>query len=147
METRWTVPIGSFRFDHRLRIGAGSTLPTARTFILGGEEGFPGFHLGEHRGDHEAFTSLAMSQPVMGQVRFKLTGAAGRTVFATGQLDSARAIARGVVVGRGLIGDDAWQFGLWAGLESPTPLGPVRIEYGWNDAGRGALLFRIGQWF
>jgi len=147
LETRWSAPIAGFVLDHRLRIGAGSTLPTAHTFVLGGDGGFPGFHLGEHRGDREAFTSLAVSRPVMGQVRLKLTGAVGRTVFVTGQLDSAVAISRGIVVGRGLFADGVWQAGLWAGLESPTPLGPVRIEYGWNDAGRGALLLRIGKWF
>ena len=146
-ETRWSAPIGGFLLDHRLRIGAGSTLPTARTFVLGGEEGFPGFHLGEHRGDREAFTALALSRPLIGQLRLKLTGAVGRTRFVTGQLDSALALARGILVGSSLFGDGEWQAGLWAGLESPTPLGPVRIEYGWNNAGRGALLFRIGKWF
>ena len=147
LETWWRAPIGGFLLEHRLRIGAGSRLPNAHTFALGGEEGFPGFHLGEHRGDREAFTSLAVSRPVMGQLRLKLTGAVGQAVFAASQLDSVPAISRGIVVGRGLFADGVWQVGLWAGLESPTPLGPVRIEYGWNDAGRGALLFRIGKWF
>jgi NTE family protein len=148
LETRWTALIGGVRLDHRLRIGAGSTLPTAETFVLGGEEGFPGFHLGEHRGNREASTSLALSRPVSGQVRLKLTGAVGRTVIATGQLDSVLAVSRGIQVGNGnIFGDGAWRAGLWVGLESPTPLGPVRIDYGWNDAGRGTLLFRIGNWF
>ena len=146
-ETRWSAPIGGFLLEHRLRVGAGSTLPTASTFVLGGEEGFPGFHLGEHRGDREAFTSLALSRSVIGQLRLKLTGAVGRTLFVTGQLDSALALTRGIRVGSSLFGDGEWQAGLWVGLESPTPLGPVRIEYGWNNAGRGALLFRIGKWF
>lgn len=147
VETRWRAPIGGYLLDHRLRIGAGSKLPTAQTFVLGGMDGFPGFHLGEHRGDREAFTSLALSRPVMGQVRLKVTGAVGRTVVATGGLDSALAMSRGIVVNRGLLGDGAWFAGVSAGLESPTPLGPVRIEYGWNDAGRGAFLLRIGKWF
>lgn len=147
LTTRWSASIGSFLLEHRLRIGAGATLPTGQTFVLGGEEGFPGFHLGEHRGDREASTSLALSRPVLGQVRFKLTGAAGRAIFAGSPLDSALAITRGIQVGRGLLERGAWQVGLWAGLESPTPLGPVRVEYGWNRAGRGALLFRIGTWF
>lgn len=147
LETQWSATLGSVLLEHRLRVGVGSTLPTAHTFVLGGEDGFPGFHLGEHRGDRETFTSVALSRPVMGQLRLKLTGAVGRAVFATGQLDSALALARGVVVHDGLFGHGAWQVGLRAGLENSTPLGPVRIEYGWNQAGRGALLLRVGKWF
>ena len=148
VETRWTAAIGGSLIEHRLRLGAGATLPTAHTFVLGGEDGFPGFHLGEHRGDREAFTSLAVSRPVIGQLRVKLTAAAGRTVFATGALDSTLALTRGIRVGsNGLFGDGVWQLGVWAGLENPTPLGPVRVDYGWNDAGRGALLLRVGKWF
>jgi predicted acylesterase/phospholipase RssA len=147
LETRWGAAIGGVHLEHRLRIGAGSTLPTAHTFVLGGQDGFPGFHLGEHRGDREVFTSLAFSRPVAGQLRLKVTGAAGRAAFATGALDSAMARARGILVRDGLFDGGAWQTGLWAGIENPTPLGPVRVEYGWNHAGRGALLLRVGEWF
>jgi predicted acylesterase/phospholipase RssA len=147
LEARWRAAIGSVLLEQQLRIGAGSKLPTAHTFMLGGEDGFPGFHLGEHRGNREAFTSLAVSQPVMGQLRLKFTGAVGRTVFVAGQLDSALALARGILVRDGLFGNDAWQVGLRVGLENPTPLGPVRLEYGWNQTGRGALLLRVGRWF
>jgi NTE family protein len=147
VETRWTAALGRVMLEHRLRLGAASTPPVAHTFALGGEEGFPGFHLGEHRGDREAFTSLAISRPLIGQLRFKVTGAIGRAVFVSGSLDSALALSRGVVVRDHLFGGGAWQAGVRVGLESPTPLGPVRVEYGWNNADRGALLLRVGKWF
>ncbi len=147
LETRWGTAIGGVYLEHRLRIGAGSTLPAAHAFVLGGEGGFPGFHLGEHRGDREVSTALALSRLVVGQLRFKITGAAGRAAFATGQLDSVLALARGILVRDGLFHGGAWQTGLSVGLENPTPLGPVRLEYGWNRAGRGALLLRVGKWF
>lgn len=147
LETRWGAAIGGVHLEHRLRIGAGSTLPTAHTFVLGGKDGFPGFHLGEHRGDREVFTSLAFSRSVAGQLRLKFTGAVGRAAFATGQLDSVLALTRGILVRDGLFDDGAWQAGLSVGIENPTPLGPVRLEYGWNRAGRGALLLRVGRWF
>jgi predicted acylesterase/phospholipase RssA len=145
--TRWTGSVRGVMFEHRLRLGLGATLPSAHSFVLGGDDGFPGFHLGEHRGDREAFTSLAVSHRIVGQLRFKVTGAAGRAVFSTGQLDSALAMSRGIEVRSGLFGAGVWQMGMRVGLESPTPLGPVRVEYGWNNADRGALLLRVGKWF
>ena len=146
-ESRERFEVLGVQIEHRLRLGAGATLPAGESFTLGGDEGFPGFHLGEHRGDREAFTSLALSHRVVGQLRVQLTGAVGRTVFSTGALDSALAAPRGIDVRSSLFGPGAWPSGVRVGVESPTPLGPVRIEYGWNHADRGALLLRVGKWF
>ncbi len=146
-ETLVHLELHGIELEHRLRLGAGATLPTGQSFALGGDQGFPGFHIGEHRGDREAFTSLALSHRIVGQLRFKLTGAIGRAVFSTGALDSALAMPRGIEVRSSLFGPGAWQMGLRVGVESPTPLGPARIEYGWNSADRGALLLRVGKWF
>jgi len=33
------------------------------------------------------------------------------------------------------------------GLSVKTPIGPVRVEYGYNSEDRGALLVRVGRWF
>jgi NTE family protein len=147
LETHWRGDFHGVRVEQRMRLGIGATLPTAHSFVLGGDDGFPGDHLGEHRGDRELFTSVSLSHRVVGQLRVKLTGAAGRALFSTGQLDSALAMARGIETGSSLFGAGRWGMGLRVGVESPTPLGPVRVEYGWNNADRGALLLRVGKWF
>lgn len=147
LETRWTGSLAGIRLEHRLRLGAGSTLPAAHDFSLGGDEGFPGYHLGERRGNQEAFTSLALSRAVVGQLRLKVTGAIGRARFIDAGLDSALAAERGLLVGNDIFAAGRWDAGLRVGLESPTPLGPVRVEYGWNNADRSALFLRVGRWF
>ena len=48
-----SVKTGAFRLEPRLRLGWGERLPLQATFPLGGEDGFPGLHLGERRGDRE----------------------------------------------------------------------------------------------
>lgn len=147
LDLRTAVRIGPLLIEPRARLGAGTTLPVTATFVLGGEDGFPGYHLGEHRGDREASASLELSWPVLGPIRVAATGATGRVVFASAGLDTALAGAHGIVTGEGLFGADHWEAGGRVGLMSETPLGPVRVEYGWNSARRGALFLRIGKWF
>jgi hypothetical protein len=43
--------------------------------------------------------------------------------------------------------DGRWLTGLRAGLGADTPLGPVRVEYGFSGKDRRAALVRIGRWF
>ncbi len=129
-EVRGRTKVGTVRIEPRIRLGAGETLPVALTIPLGGEDGFPGLHLGERRGDREAFFSLALSRAVAGPLRIRVLGAVGRTAFAGG-----------------LFSRDGWLIGTRVGVGSDTPLGPVRVEYGWNDAGREALFLRVGRWF
>ena len=76
----------------------------------------------------------------------QLTGAVGRTAF--GMKDTTTiALPSTDVEGTGLFGERGWLLGARIGLETDTPLGPVRAEYGWNNAKRGALLVRVGRWF
>jgi len=132
--------IGSVRHEERIRLGIGESLPDGLTFPLGGEEGFPGLHQGERRGDREAFISVALSQRVIGPLRLRVTGAYGRTTF-------------GDDTGTPVVGDyqpadsGDWLLGGRAGFGSDTPIGPVQVEYGWNNAGRQALYLRVGRWF
>jgi hypothetical protein len=133
-EINFRGAFGPVRLEHRLRIGVGQTLPAGLTFPLGGEDGFPGLHLGERRGDREAFTAVSLSRRIVGPLRLRLTGAYGRTAFETP--------SRGSLFGRG-----GWLVGGRVGVGSDTPLGPVRVEYGWNDLGREALYLRVGRWF
>lgn len=131
---------GSVRHEERIRLGVGETLPDGLTFPLGGDEGFPGLHLGERRGDREAYASLALSRRVVGPLRLRVTGAYGRTTFGDDP---------GIPAGGGYRATEPrdWLLGARAGIGSDTPLGPVQVEYGWNDSGRQALYLRVGRWF
>jgi len=125
-----SVRTGPFRLAPRLRVGWGERLPLQATFPLGGEDGFPGLHIGERRGDREfvlsALATYALNGPFVGRVEF----AAGRSVF-----------------GGEMLGSGGWLAGARAGLGAETPLGPVRFEYGLTQNGREAVFVRLGRWF
>ncbi len=149
--------LGSMRLEPHLRLGIGERLPVVLTFPLGGDDGFPGLHLGERRGDREAYASLALSRAVVGPLRLRVLGAIGRT--AVGDVPTTLIGARSAdhrVMGHhetlvrqrgGLVAAGGWLTGARVGVGSDTPLGPVQVEYGWNDAGREALFLRVGRWF
>lgn len=143
-DVRFRGSIGPYRIEHRIRIGAGDALPPALTFALGGDDGFPGLHLGERRGDREVFTSLSLSRRIAGPIRLRVQGAFGRTAF--GDLPPTF-LPAARTAGDGLFAKGGWIAGARVGLGSDTPLGPVRVEYGWNDQGREALFLRVGRWF
>lgn len=145
-EAGWRAMVGTVQLEQRVRVGVGDRLPAHRTFALGGDEGFPGLRLGERRGDRELSTSLAASVRVVGPLRFRVTGALGRTAF--GDVGAAvESVDERGFRGGGFFAADGWLAGVRAGFASETPLGPVRAEYGWNDDGRTALLLRLGRWF
>jgi predicted acylesterase/phospholipase RssA len=125
-----TVHAGSLRLRPRLRLGWGETLPLQLTLPLGGDDGFPGLHVGERRGDREAMASLLLTHALSGPLLARVEVAAGRSAFGGAVLD-----------GRG------WVAGVRAGLGAETPVGPVRIEYGRSTGGGEALFVRLGQWF
>jgi outer membrane translocation and assembly module TamA len=56
------------------------------------------------------------------------------------------ALGRSADVGS-ILADDGWISGARAGISVETPIGPVRVEYGYNSDDRGALLVRVGHWF
>jgi NTE family protein len=121
--------LGVVRFTPRIRLGWGEDLPLQQTFPLGGDDGFPGLHLGERRGDREAMLGLMFTAPLKGPLlaRFELAG--GRTA-----------------TGGALLGEDGWVGGIRAGLGADTPVGPVRFEYGYSTEDRGAVFVRLGEW-
>jgi NTE family protein len=125
-----SVKTGGFRLEPRLRVGWGERLPLQATFPLGGEDGFPGLHIGERRGDREfvlsALLTYALKGPFVGRVEL----AAGRSALGGGILDSG-----------------GWLAGARAGLGAETPVGPVRFEYGITHDGREAVFVRLGRWF
>lgn len=121
---------GTVRVSPRLRLDWGDELPLQLGFPLGGDDGFPGLHIGERRGDREAMLGLRLGVPLRGPVLARIEVAAGRTG-----------------VGGSLLADDGWVGGVRAGIGADTPVGPVRFEYGYGTESRGALLVRLGRWF
>jgi hypothetical protein len=146
LDLRIRGAIGPVRLENLVRLGVGSRLPASQTFALGGDEGFPGMHIGERRGDREAFTSLTASRPLVGPIRFRITGAVGRTAFGRGGTSTLPAGDRGFGSG-GLFDRGGWVTGVRAGFSSDSPLGAIRTEYGWSDAGRHGIFVRLGRWF
>jgi predicted acylesterase/phospholipase RssA len=122
--------LGVVRFTPRLRLGWGEHLPLQAGFPLGGDDGFPGLHLGERRGDREAMLGLMFSFPLKGPLLGRVELAGGRTA-----------------VGGSFFGSSGWDAGVRAGVGADTPVGPVRFEYGLATRGRDAFFVRLGRWF
>ncbi len=125
-----TVSVGPVRLSPRVIVGWGQDLPLESQFPLGGDDGFPGLHLTERRGQREALLEMGAARPIRGILFARVTAVVGRSA-----------------AGGSLLGSDGWLAGVRAGLGVDTPLGPVRAEYGRNTEGRGALLVRVGRWF
>jgi NTE family protein len=120
----------ALRLRPRLRLGWGETLPPHLALPLGGEDGFPGIHIGERRGDREAMADLMLTHPLLGPVLLNVEGAVGRAA-----------------AGGPLLDRKGWLAGVRAGLGVDTPVGPVRFEYGIATGGREAVFVRLGRWF
>jgi predicted acylesterase/phospholipase RssA len=122
--------VGPVRLRPQLRVGWGDQLPIQLGFPLGGNDGFPGLHIGERRGDRELMLDLLMTYPIKGPLVGRMEVALGRSAL-----------------GGPLISDSDWVAGARIGLGAETPVGPVRFEYGAVDEGRGAFFVRLGRWF
>lgn len=129
-DARLSLRSGKFTFVPRVRVGWGEFLPLQATFPLGGSEGFPGFNVYELRGDREVFVSVQTVLPLDGPLSLRALVAAGRSAS-----------------GGPLVDSDDWVGGLRVGLGAETPVGPVRVEYGFSTTGRSHLFLRIGRWF
>jgi hypothetical protein len=124
------MKIGPIRLKPGVRFGWGERLPLQATFPLGGDNGFPGLHIGERRGDREALFRVLLTYGLKGPFVGRLEVATGRTALGGPVVDS-----------------DSWIVGARAGLGAETPVGPVRFEYGFASGGRGAVFVRLGRWF
>ncbi len=122
--------LGVVRAEPRVRLGWGEGLPLQLGFPLGGDDGFPGYHLGERRGEREAMLGILFTVPVRGPL-------VARLELATGGTDATDA----------RFTDGGWTAGARIGLGAETPVGPVRFEYGLALQGRDALFVRLGRWF
>jgi NTE family protein len=130
LEAETTARLGVVRLTPRVRLGWGDGLPLNLAFPLGGDNGFPGLHIGERRSTREAMVGAALSTPLLAPVLLRLELAVGRTADAGG-----------------LLGEGGWVGGMRAGLGADTPVGPVRFEYGYGTEDRGAVYVRLGRWF
>ena len=122
--------LGIVRVSPRIRLGWGDGLPLQLGFPLGGDEGFPGYHLGERRGDREAMLGVLFTVPLKGPLLARVELAGGGT-----DAVSSRFAGGG------------WTAGVRAGVGAETPVGPMRFEYGLALRGRDALFVRLGRWF
>ncbi len=127
-----SVPLtrGRLTVHPTARVAWGDGLPLQESFPLGGDDGFPGLHLGERRGDREVYGSVVVSYRVLGPLALRGTLAGGRTA-----------------IGGSLLGNDGWLGGGRGGMGAETPLGLVALEYGVATNGRGTAFVRVGQWF
>jgi len=125
------IPVSrSVAITPSLRYGWGEELPVQSTFILGGWDGFPGFHIGEQRGDREAFAGLVGIVKLTGPLSLRLEASAGQVAL------GGPALPRG-----------EWELGGRTGLNVETPIGPIRLEYGIERGGRDEFFVRLGEWF
>jgi NTE family protein len=124
------VRAGPLRLEPRLRVGWGERLPLQATFPLGGEDGFPGLHIGERRGDREVVLSTLMTYALTGPFVGRVELAVGRSAL-----------------GGEILSSSGWLVGARAGVGAETPVGPVRFEYGLTQNGRHAVFVRLGRWF
>jgi hypothetical protein len=126
---------GRVELRPRLRLGWGHQLPIQHTLTLGGLDGFAGLRMLEVRGDQEAYASLLLRWPIWRQVKARVEPMAG--VVSTGP---------GLLVRRGET-DGVIHAGVRLGLELDTPVGPLRLEQGFNNQRRREALIRVGYWF
>ncbi len=129
-----TEEVGRLEVRPRLRAGWGRDLPVHQTFTLGGQEGFAGVQMLEQRGDRELYASLLLRWPIVRQLHARLEPMAG--VTGVGDfLDGPGPLDGTILVG------------VRAGIDLETPIGPIRIEEGFNNQGRRQALVRVGLWF
>jgi len=119
----------------RLRAGWGSRLPVQHTFTLGGLDGFAGMRMLELRGDQELFGSVLVRWPLWRQLTGRLEPMAGLISTGPGLLQR-RGELEGVILA-----------GLRIGVELASPVGPIRLEQGFNNQNRRQALIRVGYWF
>ena len=131
-----TVSVLGFEARGQLRAGWGYRLPVQHTFTLGGADGFAGLRIGEIRGSQEGFGSLLIRRRIAPLIRLRIEGMAGAMGRGNGFLRQADSTNYGRIYS-----------GVRFGFETPTPIGPIRVEEGLNNVGTRALLFRLGYWF
>ncbi len=135
LEIAATQAFGRFEVRPRLRVGWGHRLPIQHTFTLGGLDGFAGLRMLEVRGEHEAFASMLFRWPLGRLLNARIEPMAGIVGSAPG-IFVRRGADQGLVLA-----------GLRVGIDLESPIGPIRVEQGFNNQDRRAALVRFGYWF
>lgn len=114
-------------------------VPPYEAFALGGTNSIRGYDEGEV-GSGRSYAQFTA------EYRFPLFAFLGAALFldAGTDLGSGNAVPGSPGPSRGKPGSG---FGYGAGLRVQTPLGPLRIDYGFNDQGEGRIHFGIGERF
>ncbi len=136
MDASRTIAAGRWTTRLRARAGWGNRLPVHHEFTLGGADGFPGLRIGEIRGSQEALAAVQLKRAIAPQLQLVAEGVAGAIGVGHGILERRDSTDFGRLFG-----------GLRVGIESSTPIGPIRVEQGFASSGRRALLVRVGYWF
>ena len=122
---------GRLTTESTLRLGAASAgAPLTARFPFGGPEGFAGFHIGERLALATVSSAVDLGYPIVGPLGGVVTLMAGRAGDDPGRMLAGR-----------------WTAGARAGLGADSPIGPVRLQYGLSDGGRGLWFLRLGRWF
>lgn len=129
-----TDSLGQVEVRPRLRVGWGNALPVQYTFPLGGLDGFAGLRLTEQRGDRELFGALLIRWRLWRRLLGRVEPMVG--VTSTGAFFDGPGPLDGKILAGGRIG-----------VEIDTPIGPIRIEQGFNNLDRRQALIRVGHWF
>jgi NTE family protein len=130
-----TAPAGSVEIRPRLRVGYGTNLPIQHTFNLGGLDGFAGMRMFELRGDQEVFASLLVRWRLVRQLKARIEPMAGVVSSGDGFLRRS-GTTDGLIFA-----------GIRLGVELDSPVGPLRLEQGFNNQNRRQALIRVGYWF
>jgi NTE family protein len=128
LEAKQRFKIGALNLIPEMQYGIGDLLPPHLTLMLGGYEGFPGFHIGERRDECVLMFRLTAYEKLIGPFSLRLQGATGQVSEPDGGLPQGN-----------------WLVGGRVGLGLNTPIGDVRVEYGRNSEDRDRFFVRIGQ--
>lgn len=114
-------------------------LPPYEAFVLGGSNSIRGYGEGE-AGSGKSYLQISM------EYRFPVYAIVGGAIFldAGTNLGTASGVPGNPSEIRGLPGSG---FGYGLGIRVQSPLGPIRIDYGFNDEGDGRIHFGIGERF
>jgi outer membrane protein insertion porin family len=114
-------------------------LPPYEAFILGGSNSVRGFAEGDVGSGRSYFQATA-------EYRFPIVAAVGGALFVDygSTLGSAGAVPGFPSIVRGLPGSG---LGYGIGVRIQSPVGPIRIDYGFNDQGDSRVNFGIGEKF
>lgn len=126
--------LGPLTLTPRIRAGIAAQVPLHQTFTLGGPDGFAGLRLQDARGEREMFAALLLRWRLWRGVYGRLEPMVGRMGLNGGRPDAL-----------GLI--DRTLSGARVGVELHTPLGPIRLEQGFNNLRQEQALIRVGRWF